>query len=158
VSLIALLKRMAEGSQARIALVDAPSSLDAMMVALDRDPLERGTAILDANRLLLFDFDLDATLDYYIYHVCSVAHATVHRVVPSTENRLDLLQTKLLRHFQPTHPAKLVRMDRAKHSVLELTVGTLRRARPSVTYNTTLFIPGKPARAADQAFLQMLLA
>ena len=44
-----------------IEIIDGISSFDVMMTYLGIDPLEQGTVLLDANRLLLFQYGLEPT-------------------------------------------------------------------------------------------------
>ncbi|WP_206918487.1 SAM-dependent methyltransferase [Alicyclobacillus suci] len=50
----------------QLRVVDGISSVDTMISDLKRDPLEHGALIVDANRILLYNLNLDPRLDHYI--------------------------------------------------------------------------------------------
>jgi hypothetical protein len=141
-------------------VIPGVSSFDTMINDLSRDPLERGSVIIDANRLLLLQFHLDSSLDHYIYHVCSVGVAQTNFRDPSRGNRLDLLRDYLLRFFPATHEATLVSSAvRPGESArrLQCPIGELERLLPNLTFESTLYIAGDRPTGIDRDFLELLL-
>lgn len=140
-------------------VVPAPSSFDTMINDLRRDPLERGSIILDANRLLLFEFRLDPSLDLYIYHVSSIGCPRTNFSNPSTSNRIDLLQAYLLKFYPPEHEAIIIssaaRVD-ATGSLLRTSIDRLTQFIVSLHYGSSLFIPGARPRKVNRDFLSFL--
>src|SRR5262249_42271153 len=59
------------------------SSFATMLNDLAVDPLERGSVILDVNRLLLYDLKIVPELDHYLYHVCSIGSSATNFSDPS---------------------------------------------------------------------------
>jgi uncharacterized protein YabN with tetrapyrrole methylase and pyrophosphatase domain len=57
------------------------SRLTVMVNDLGIDPLERGTLVVDAGRLLLFEQIPDPAFDTFIHHVCA-ADTTAHPLPP----------------------------------------------------------------------------
>ncbi len=61
-------------SKIELDIIEGISSFDVMLNFLALDPLEEGTSILDANRLILFEYLIDPSINYFICHVCSVGN------------------------------------------------------------------------------------
>lgn len=135
------------------------SSFDTLLNDLARDPIEKGSIILDANRMLLFDLKWDASLDCYIYHVCSVGTSRVHVSDAKKENAWDQLKAHLLTIYDKGTHVDLVSsttVNGRASSRLSATIGTIETLFEHVHFGTTLYIPGqKPARL-DRKFLARL--
>jgi uncharacterized protein YabN with tetrapyrrole methylase and pyrophosphatase domain len=135
------------------------SSFAAMANDLKRDPLERGSAIVDANRLLLFGYQMEPAMDYYIYHVCSVGTSRIHMAEPSKENRLELLQSHLLKFYKASHPVTLIesaQTNSVQSFVVQATLGTLKTLLPVLKFGTTLFVPAAAPSKIDEKYLSLL--
>ena len=72
VTLVQWLELRKQELQLKLEVFPGISSFDTMINDLSHDPLERGSVLVDANRLLLFEYHIEPSLDYYIYHVCSI--------------------------------------------------------------------------------------
>jgi precorrin-4 methylase len=120
------------------------SSFDTMINDLGLDPLEEGTCVLDANRLLLYNYQMEPVLNYFIYHVCSIGNAKTDYLEPLANNKTQFLQAKLLQHYTADHPAVLISSSSVSgqpaHRV-DGKVGDIVMLLGSVTFEHTLFIP-----------------
>lgn len=136
------------------------SSFDSMMIDTERDPLERGTTILDANRLLLFNLEISPILDLYLYHCSSVANSYTDFRNPEKRNRIDLLQDYLLRYYSEAHPCWIIASRRhidGQSIKIPTTIGALTEQISHITYDTSLYIPGLKPNQINQEILQMMM-
>lgn len=160
-----LMQRQAEDGF-EIELIAGISSFAWMILENLRDPIERGTSLVDANRLLLLDLDLDPTVDLYIYHVCSVGTARVWIQEPKRDNHIQLLKEKLLKTYPEDHKVELISAtgqarfsvkDKASPAaVVSATVGTLDAVLNSLTFDCTLFLRGLQPKRINQQFLKLI--
>lgn len=130
-------------------VLEGISSFASMVNMLKRDPLEKGTQIVDANRLLLFDYELEPRMDAFIYHVCSTANPRTDFTDPGTHNRLDLLLEALLSRFPADHPVAFVSaaIDGGEGSLNWFPLSELAGKAASALFSVTLFVPGvKPKK------------
>lgn len=135
------------------------SSFDAMIVDLKRDPLEKGSIVLDVNRLLLFNYPLIPECDTYLYHICSVGTSRVHKSNPQKENKIGILKNKLLEFFPESHPCYLLgasELSSEKNLMLESTIGQMVDLLPSIHFSTSLFIPGKNPTDYNKKYYEYL--
>jgi hypothetical protein len=138
------------------------SSFDSIINVLEIDPLEEGTILLDANRMLTYGYSIDPCVNTFIYHVCSIGNARTDFENPALRNRADLLQKRLLDFYESLHPVMLVRAasQPAEYFVPAVaTVGTVRELLLQVTFESTLFIPAKlPGKdRLNKDFINILL-
>ncbi len=158
VTFVELLKKRAP-KHVEIEIIEGISSFDVMMTYLEIDPLEQGTVILDANRLLLFQYALEPALSYFIYHVCSVGNSKTNFINPSLDNRLDLLKNYLLRYYHEDKELVLCRVSTGKNedsTQIRSTIAELNICVTKIDYSTTLYLPAeKPARL-DWDYLNLL--
>lgn len=138
------------------------SSFDTMINDLAIDPLEEGTALLDANRLILYDYHMDPCLNYFIYHVSSIGNSRTDYEFPDTNNATDFLQHKLLMHFPKDHKIFLVSSSGkgSEKSILqEGTIDNLTLLLKKVTFDSSLFIPATLPKAnrINQPFYNHLM-
>lgn len=135
------------------------SSFCTMINDLKRDPLECGSVLLDANRLLLYEYQMDPRLDCYLYHVCSVGTTRVHLQDAARQNRLDLLRSYLLRFYSANHRVFLVNSPMLAHEapeVREATIGDLDGLLPFVHFGTSLYIPANSVPKCNREYLRLL--
>lgn len=141
------------------------SSLDWMMLANAHDPLERGTIVLDANRLLLFDFSIDPTLDCYIYHVCSVGTARTWINEPDRDNNIPTLKEFLLKVYPPEHIVSLISIksallrsttDPSQYVLAKSTIERMEEMLSVVHFDATLFIEGVNPKKINRDFLDFI--
>lgn len=159
VTLSTWLDSIANDYQLELEVIPGISSFDTMLVDLQRDPLERGSILLDVNRLLLFGYQIDPTLDLYIYHVCSIGTRRTHFLTPEKENKIDLLAKKLSSIYAADHPVTLIGCSEAVGSLpikVDCNVGSLTELLPKITFSTTLFVPAQTPKRVDRLFLKEL--
>lgn len=136
------------------------SSFDTMLNDLARDPLEKGSVLIDANRMLLFKTKWDVSLDCYIYHVCSVGTRHVHLSDARKDNAWDRLEEHLRELYPVDTLIELVSsstIEGAPSSRRSVPLGEIGTLLPDVHFGTTLFIPGLRPRRLDREFLGALL-
>lgn len=158
VSFIELLKKEA-GEELEIEIVEGISSFDVMIKHLGIDPLEQGTALLDINRLLLFQYSIEPALSYFLYHASSVANQKTNFLDPSSENRIDLLKNYLLKFYSGEKKMLLCRMATGANqepSIIETTVAELDTRVSSIDFATTLYLPPEIPRGIDWGYLDLL--
>lgn len=138
------------------------SSLDTLIIDTDRDPLEYGSVIIDANRLILFSHRICPEFDYYIYHICSVGTRKTNIDDPSVDNSIGLLQQHLLSAYPPDHLCKIIESNGggvgSASIVVEVQIQDLPSALDEVTFGTTLFIPSIGRPPVNQAVLDLMMA
>lgn len=142
-----------------IEVIEAISSFDVMMNDLALDPLERGTALVDANRMLLFQYDLEPSLSYFIYHVCSVGNSKTEFVDTAQGNRLDLLKTFLLKTYQADKELLLCKAangSAGQSALIRFELAELERMAPLIDFGTTLYIPAEKPSRLDRRYLALL--
>lgn len=137
------------------------SSFDTLIIDVDRDPLEYGSVVIDANRIILFSHKICTEFDYYIYHICSVGTRKTNIDEPSADNAIDLLQRHLLGAYPPEHMCKIVESNGAgigsASIVVEVMIRDLSTALDDVTFGTTLFIPSVGRPPVNQAVLDLMM-
>ncbi|MEY4065188.1 MAG: hypothetical protein RIR26_1396 [Pseudomonadota bacterium] len=140
-------------------VIEGISSFDALSNDLATDPLEKGTAVLDANRLLLFRYALEPSLDTYIYHVSSVGNSHTDYGNCSLRNQLPLL-VGYLRNFYPANKTmklcKAANFTGGASEYIDVTLGTLLDCALLIDPGTTLFIPGEKPKSINTTFLSEL--
>lgn len=117
--------------------------------------------MLDVNRLLLFDMEINANMDHYLYHVCSVGTNKTHYLNPARDNNIVLLQKKLSAYYPDTHPVILIRSNNREAGaprLVEGTVGALPALLPEISFSTTLFVPARLPTRIDRNYLKPCLS
>jgi uncharacterized protein YabN with tetrapyrrole methylase and pyrophosphatase domain len=135
------------------------SSFDTMMNDLSLDPLERGAQVVDANRILLFDYKIESCLDTFIYHVCSVGVSHTHLSDASQDNHLLLLQQHLEKFFPANHSIKLLSssVDGTSKSTCEVfPLKELAQNLGKIHFGSTLFVPGLKPKFINKHFLKLV--
>lgn len=142
-----------------VSVIPAPSSFDTMINDLRRDPLHRGSVLLDANRVLLFEPTLDPTLDCYIFHVDSVATAKT-AAGDERHGRRDLLQSYLLRFYPPEHRVTIVAsaIGDEPAALVEVPLAEFEAAARLMSQGATLFLPAMRPRSLNRAVRDLLVA
>lgn len=156
---VSLARRLARKSAAdgfRLEVLPACSSFDLIVAHTTHDPLERGTVLVDANRLLLFDFRIDPSLDCYIFHASSVASPVVNRRDPKLSNRIELLQDKLEAIYGRDKALSMCRVNVDALSMTNIPLSALASHVHEVSFNTTLFILGNNP-SIDRSFAARLV-
>lgn len=158
VSFVSLLEQAVGGRDVRVELVPNVSSFDILLNDLRLDALEQGSVVLDCNRLLLFSYQLDPSLNYFLYHSSSIGNRRTQYDQPSQGNRIDLLQEYLLKFFDPNKVITLCKAycDANAGAYIQVSLGDLCAARDVIDYATTIFIPAEKPKSMNKDFLQIL--
>lgn len=159
VSLVQRLETSQEQNSFQLKILPGISSFDTMLNDLARDPLEKGSLIVDANRILLFNSTWDATFDCFIYHVCSVGTRRVHLSDAKIENDWASLKAHLLKIYSPTTTIELVSSQTTEDEQstnCSAPLCELERLLENVHFGTTLFIPGQKPKMINRGFLKQL--
>ena len=131
-----------------------------MINDLRRDPLEAGSVIVDATRLLLFELVMESRLDYYIYHVDAIATRVLANA-GGNGSRFDLLRDYLLRFYPAGHVAKVISsqvgLGDAPDS-LDVSIGELESAAFYMDRGASLFIPGVRPTKVDRGIYSLLVS
>lgn len=138
------------------------SSFDVMANINRVDILENGTALIDINRALLFDYELNTNLDYYIYHVCSVANQITAFDDPAKGNNVNMLETYLLSHYPPEHKVYLIKAstssDLKLNQKLCFQINELHANKNLIDFSTTLFVPALKKERMNKEILKKMMA
>lgn len=127
-----------------VRVIEGVSSFDTMLCDLHRDALEHSSLLIDANRLLYYGLTLDARIDMYVYHICSVGTQRTHWREPRRENQICRLQAYLERYYPAQHQVTLIESSVSRPAGARTTVislDALGAAIDAVTFRTTLFVP-----------------
>lgn len=158
VTFIELLKKQVQ-ENIEIKVIDGISSFDTLLSYIGLDPLEQGTVLLDANRLLLFQYKLECALSYFIYHVCSIGNSKTNFLNPSQNNRIDLFKNYLLNYYEKSKKVFLCKISNGKFensSMLESTIGELDLCLSMIDFSTTLYIPANKPGHLNWEYLNLL--
>jgi len=114
--------------------------------------------LVDANRLLLFEFSIEPSLDYYIFHIGSVGNRFTHYSHPSLNNRIDLLRSYLLKFYPPDHEVILISAATSARegSHVRVPLCRLEVILAVVHYASTLFVPGLRPSSFNRKYLDLL--
>ncbi|WP_374079187.1 SAM-dependent methyltransferase [Bdellovibrio bacteriovorus] len=142
-----------------VRFIEGISSFDVMLNDLAIDPLEKGTSILDVNRLLLFQYQLENSVNYFLYHVCSVGTDKVHFQDATQDNSLSLLQAYLEKYFDRSKTIYLCKASNGQEHQAEyipVLLGELAQNLSLIDFGTTLFVPAEKPSQINFNFLQLL--
>lgn len=145
VSLTQMLKSSEGKNIDRVDILPGISSFDTMIADLAVDPLEKGSLIVDSNRLLLLDIQLDPNLDTYIYHPSAVGSSKIH-LQEKKYNRLDQLQEHLERFYKSNHSIYLLHSSTSSHietERIEIKLNELNYFKDFIHIGMTAFIPAQ---------------
>lgn len=145
VTIVQLLQKLSQDGAFTFHCYPGVSSFDAMINDIGIDPLEEGVSILDANRLIIYDYSMDPCVNYFIYHVCSIGNANTDYSSPQTSNKVFYLKSKLLKHYPANTPIFLLSTSTQKGQDADKLKGELSNIEEllsKVTYRHTLYIPG----------------
>ena len=159
VTVLQWLTKIAGEGRIQLRVLPGISSFDTMMNDLARDPLEKGSIIMDANRLILFNHTLDPALDLYIYHVCSVGTRHTNFKDASKDNQIKYLREHLLHFYPSTWEVILIRSSEKEGRAPDLisgTIGSLESLLNEINFSTSLFIPGMRPRQVNKHFLKTI--
>lgn len=158
VTFVELLKKSSPRNL-EIEVIDGISSFAVMTTYLGIDPLEEGSVLLDVNRLLLFQYQLEPALSYFIYHVSSIGNSKTNFINPALENRLDILKNYLLKYYPENKEVVFCRISDGKNESskqLRSTILDLEACTPEIDYSTTLYIPAEKPSQIDWNYFNLL--
>lgn len=142
-----------------INFIEGLSSFDVMLNDLEIDPLERGSSVLDSNRLLLFQYNLEPSMNHFIYHICSVGTDRVHYSDSSKDNKITALQDYLESFYDRKKEIFLCKASNGqseKGKYISLQVCDLAANIHQIDFGTTLFIPAEKPSKFNFKFYQNL--
>lgn len=163
VTLIKLLNTRANQNNIKLTVTLGLSSFDTMLDDIELDPIEQGAATLDANLLILLDYNMEPRINYFLYHICSIGTTRTFIKDPTRDNSIHYLKAKLLKHYPKDHILKMVssaEYGRDQAIIREVALENLENLLPYITFSSTLFIPYiKPqASQINREFLENLQA
>lgn len=133
------------------------SSFDVMSNMNQTDILENGTALVDINRALLFDYQLNTQVDHYFYHVCSVANPITAFDNAGSSNNLSLLVAYLKQNYPGNHDIYLLKAsvsaDLSQNQKVRLQINEIQAFAEFIDFSTTLFVPALPIKVMNQQVL-----
>lgn len=135
------------------------SSFCTMINDLEVDPLEKGSVVIDVNRLLLFDLKIVPELDYYLYHICSIGVAQTYFSEPSRMNAIHILAKKLSEAYPETHVVTLIGSateNGDKPTRLQVEIGKIDSVLSHIRFETSLYIPAIHPKSYNHEFLARL--
>ncbi|MFM6928820.1 MAG: SAM-dependent methyltransferase [Bdellovibrio sp.] len=142
-----------------IRFIEGLSSFDVMLNDLAMDPLERGTAIWDVNRALLFEYKMEPSTNYFLYHVCSVGNSSTNFQDASEGNQLVALQNYLLKFYSPEKSIYLCKASNGEKHSAEYTavlIKDLVQNGSLIDFGTTLLVPAENPTHINREFLNTL--
>ncbi|MHB1221973.1 MAG: SAM-dependent methyltransferase [Gammaproteobacteria bacterium] len=145
VSIVQEFQQDANSGSFNLNVLPGISSFDTMINDLNIDPIEEGTCLIDANRLILYNYQMDPCLNYLIYHVCSIGNSNTDYEEPNINNAVIFLKNKLMVHFPEEHEITLLSSDSSGVSEATSLKGTIKNIElllKSVSFDSSLFIPG----------------
>jgi uncharacterized protein YabN with tetrapyrrole methylase and pyrophosphatase domain len=152
---VTLVQRLESSAPIALRILAGISSFDTLINDLGRDPLEYGSIVIDANRALLFNKLWDASLDCYLYHVCSVGTRKVHVHDAQKDNDWSHLKKHLLKIYSPESIACLVSSSMTNASEptnRSAALSDLEQLLPFVHFGTTLFIQAQRPKQLNREF------
>jgi precorrin-4 methylase len=156
----ALARYVLQTTDMRLEIVPGVSSLDTTLADLSVDALERGCVVVDANRLLLFRYDLDPRLGVLIYHGSAVGTTRTDHRTPWKTNQIQLLQEFLCGARSPETPFAAVCSAPAGQEAARITRGTIgdmASHAQEIDYGTTIYVPGKQDVGHEDIHREFLL-
>ncbi|TDR79723.1 SAM-dependent methyltransferase [Paludibacterium purpuratum] len=144
VTIVQQLQQISDSGRLDLKCMPGISSFDGMINDLALDPLEEGSCIVDANRLILYNYKMEASINYFIYHVCSIGNSKTNFIEPTENNNIAFLKNKLLEHYDKDHTVYLVSTSSSQGVPFEKiagTLGALEVLMGSVSYMHSLFVP-----------------
>jgi uncharacterized protein YabN with tetrapyrrole methylase and pyrophosphatase domain len=159
VSLVEMFEKRKAEMGLDLFVIEGISSFDTILNDIARDPLSAGSSIIDVNRLLLFDYQIEPMLDTYLYHVASIGNERTNISGHSGLNHPDFLMTKLLQFYPEDHPISFISSATIEGGKARRLTGQLRNLRTmikNIDFWSTLFIPATKPKHINREFLQLM--
>lgn len=133
-------------SHIEVDVIEGVTSFDTMFNDLERDPLERGTVVLDANQLIRTRSTLNDTLDTFIYHLPSLGISNSTSFQFNRRNELNLLAEHLNSFYSKNKKitlCKAANVTGGASEYIEISLENLIDHALLIDIGTTLFIPAE---------------
>jgi uncharacterized protein YabN with tetrapyrrole methylase and pyrophosphatase domain len=161
VSLVQMLEKEADKLKITLNIIEGISSFDTMINDLKIDPLERGSIIIDANRLLIYDIDIPNTLNIFIYHISSIGTQKINYSNHQSTNKSNFLKKKLLHHYNEDKRMVLVTSSTNKFEnnfvFQDFELKNLEETFSNSYFWSTLYIPSDNPKKINKEFLNELM-
>ncbi len=147
------------GNDIKIKFIANVSSFDIMINDLSLDPLEQGSCLVDANRLLLFNYHLETSINYFVYHICSVGTKRLNFDDSLKDNQLSLLRDYFLKFYSHN---KIVYFCKAANGPNEqgcytpVVLSELIDKASIINFGTSLYIPAENPKSFNRDFFNLL--
>lgn len=134
------------------------SSFNGMFNELKTDPLETGSVILDVNRPLLFEYDINPYLDLYLYHICSVGNSRTNFIDHTKDNRILLLETYLKKYYDENHIVTIISCSNQglKTEINDFKLSELSNRVNLAHFGTSLYIKAKKPTSYNREFYSLI--
>jgi len=146
--------------QGSIRLIPGISSMVNAFYSINRDPIEAGCIVVDANRFLLFQYEVTHELDLLILDICSTGTRRTFLSDPSKESQWDFLCNVLEKNYPLDHMAYFVfcEMHDTSATIASPTkIGELREGLKKIIFGSSLLIPACDPASLSYSFLRKLL-
>lgn len=159
VTIVGMLLKLESIYNYKVNVYPGVSSFDWMMIDLGRDPIARGSMLLDANRFVLLNIQIDPQLDIFLYHVCSVGTRKAWYRDPSKDNNLEILKLKLLNFYQKDKVINLVSsgsnftIKNDKSIIYSTQLKNIVEMRKYINFSSTLYIQAEKPKNIDFEYL-----
>jgi uncharacterized protein YabN with tetrapyrrole methylase and pyrophosphatase domain len=162
VSIVQEFQLAAKAYSIKLEVYPGISSFDTMFNDLGLDPIEEGSSLVDANRLILYDYFMDTCLNYFIYHVCSIGNSSTDYEFPARNNLVSFLKRKLLKHYPEDHETILLTSGTSVSTESIQQKGTIKDLDillKEVTFKSSLYIPAllPVAERVNSEFYNLLI-
>jgi uncharacterized protein YabN with tetrapyrrole methylase and pyrophosphatase domain len=159
VSLTNALQKKSKRDKISFDVIAGVSSFDTMINDLQIDPLEAGTTLIDANRMILFKAPLIVTLNVVIYHISSIGNNKTDFLNPSFRNKLILLFDYLSRFYSENKILYIIKSKdetTSRSNVKKIRLKNLLHNRFVIDFASSLFIPAEEPIIINKSFLKKL--
>ncbi|WP_298546233.1 SAM-dependent methyltransferase [uncultured Aquimarina sp.] len=146
--------------RAEIHYIDGISSMVSVFTKKKLDPIEKGSIIVDVNRLLLFRYEIPNDLNLLILDICSTGTRKTHLSNPAKDNSWDVLCDYLTEIYSENHTCYLVTIKmggNTQNLIKKHTISSLRNALTSIVFGASLLMPAQSSKTVSTEFLSKLL-
>lgn len=150
---LAIRRARKEGFRAR--MLPGISAEDCLFADLGLDPCENGCQSFEATDFLASRRQFDSTSGLILWQVGVLGEPSIRGARSCRPERLRVLADALRRHYPASHPVVLY--EAAQFPICDPIIKKITLARlpeASVFTMTTLYVPPKPARIADERIMR----
>jgi uncharacterized protein YabN with tetrapyrrole methylase and pyrophosphatase domain len=147
-----------ESNEISIEVFNGISSFNGMFNDLKTDPLETGSVILDVNRLLLFEHEINPYIDLYLYHICSVGNSRTNFEDHTINNKIFFLESYLKKFYDKEHIVKIISCSNQgrKAEINELKLSELGNRVDLAHFGTSLYIKAKKPNKYNSEYYSLI--